>query len=91
MGRANEKVCGLLGQFDKKVESLGLEELSTLYCKITPLYHPDAFKISGLLHDLMAGELQEKQKLSLSLMQLYVLARSMGKKEFLSFPDKKIL
>jgi hypothetical protein len=68
-----------------------LKEISELYCKINPIYHPESFSVSGMLHDLLAEDIKKKKMTSLPIFQIYIIIRSIGKKEFLSFPDKKIL
>ncbi len=82
---------GVLKQFQNQIATLSLKEISELYCKINPLYHPESFSVSGMLHDMLADDIKKNSKTSLLLFQIYIIIRSIGKKEFLSFPDKKIL
>ena len=49
------------------------------------------WKISMVLHDRLADVYNEKGKLSLPMMQSYILIKSLAQRTFLSFPDKKIL
>ena len=44
-----------------------------------------------VLHDRLADVYNEKGKLSLPMMQSYILIKSLAQRTFLSFPDKKIL
>ena len=88
--KSRENVFGVLKQFQSKIDTLNLKEISELYCKINPIYHPESFSVSGRLHDMLADDIKENKKTSLPIFQIYIIIRSIGKKEFLSFPDKKI-
>lgn len=63
----------------------------TLYCKITPLNHPDGFKVSSILHDKLVDIYNDGGDLKLSTIQCYVILKSISKKDYMSFVDKKIM
>jgi hypothetical protein len=64
--------------------------LLNLYCKLSPLNYPDFSKVSMYLHDVLVSQIEEHKCLPLEMHSCYILVKSLSKKRFMAYVDKKI-
>lgn len=88
--QAKKCVFGVVSRYLRQVEQPSINELLVLFCKLTPLYYPDINMLSFNFLERLEALMKEQTILPFQSYEHFIIIKSLSKKGFLSYADKRI-